>query len=55
MRIELAVLCVTLAGPGSGRRRRQVWITADGGTTWERGPNVGRTVLGIDRIGDGHR
>ncbi|MGE0871448.1 MAG: hypothetical protein AB7P03_23000 [Kofleriaceae bacterium] len=33
----------------------QVWITHDTGWTWEMGPNLGRTVLGIDVIGDGHR
>jgi photosystem II stability/assembly factor-like uncharacterized protein len=33
----------------------QVFITADGGRTWTSGPNVGRTVLGIDQIGSGHR
>ena len=33
----------------------QVFITLDGGQTWREGPNVGRTVLGLDQIGDGHR
>jgi len=32
----------------------QTWMTDDGGWTWTRGPNVGRTVLGVDEIGDGH-
>lgn len=32
----------------------QTWITDDGGWTWAHGPNVGRTVLGVDEIGDGH-
>ncbi|MDQ3340069.1 MAG: hypothetical protein M4D80_33335 [Myxococcota bacterium] len=32
----------------------QTWITNDGGWTWALGPNVGRTVLGIDEIGLGH-
>lgn len=32
----------------------QTWITDDGGWTWALGPNVGRTVLGVDEIGDGH-
>lgn len=32
----------------------QTWISDDGGWTWEPGPNVGRTVLGIDEIGAGH-
>jgi len=31
------------------------WITHDGGWTWEAGPNVGATVLGVDEIGEGHR
>ena len=33
----------------------QVWITRDSGLTWEVGPNVGRTVYGVDEIGFGHR
>jgi photosystem II stability/assembly factor-like uncharacterized protein len=33
----------------------QVFITRDGGKTWSAGPNVGRTVLGLDQIGGGHR
>jgi photosystem II stability/assembly factor-like uncharacterized protein len=33
----------------------QVWMTTDGGWTWAAGPNVGRTVLGGDQIGEGHR
>jgi hypothetical protein len=32
----------------------QVWMTRDSGWTWTPGPNVGRTVLGVDEIGDGH-
>ena len=32
----------------------QIWLTQDGGWTWTPGPNVHRTVLGIDEIGDGH-
>ncbi|HEX7840364.1 MAG TPA: YCF48-related protein, partial [Kofleriaceae bacterium] len=33
----------------------QVFITHDGGRTWASGPNVGRTVFGLDQIGTGHR
>jgi len=33
----------------------QIWLTHDAGWTWEMGPNVGRTVLGVDEIGDAHR
>jgi len=33
----------------------QVFITRDGGRTWTSGPNVGRTVFGLDQIGSGHR
>lgn len=33
----------------------QVFITVDGGLTWRAGPNVGRTVLGLDQIGVAHR
>lgn len=33
----------------------QVFVTLDGGDTWREGPNVGRTVLGLDQIGDLHR
>jgi photosystem II stability/assembly factor-like uncharacterized protein len=33
----------------------QVLITVDGGSTWRAGPNVGRTVLGLDQIGALHR
>jgi photosystem II stability/assembly factor-like uncharacterized protein len=36
---------------GEGGR---LWVTLDSGWTWDRGPNVGRTVLGVDEIGDGH-
>lgn len=32
----------------------QTWMTNDGGWTWTAGPNVGRTVLSVDEIGDGH-
>jgi len=32
----------------------QVWLTDDAGWTWTKGPNVGRTVLGVDQIGFGH-
>lgn len=33
----------------------QVLITHDLGLTWQPGPNVGRTVRGVDEIGFGHR
>ena len=33
----------------------EVLITHDAGATWAFGPNVGRTVLGVDEIGFGHR
>ena len=33
----------------------QTWITRDGGWSWDAGPNVGATVLGVDQIGVGHR
>ncbi len=33
----------------------QVLITHDAGATWAFGPNLGRTVYGIDEIGLGHR
>lgn len=33
----------------------QVLLTHDFGLTWQVGPNVGRTVRGIDEIGFGHR
>ncbi|MBA3821970.1 MAG: hypothetical protein H0X17_24005 [Deltaproteobacteria bacterium] len=32
----------------------QVWMTLDAGWTWTEGPNIGRTVLGVDEIGAGH-
>jgi len=32
-----------------------VLITHDSGLTWQAGPNVGRTVRGVDEIGFGHR
>lgn len=32
-----------------------VLVTDDVGLTWREGPNVGRTVLGVDEIGFGHR
>ena len=32
----------------------QVLVTHDSGATWTMGPNVGRTVFGIDEIGDNH-
>ena len=32
-----------------------VLITEDVGKTWRLGPNVGRTVLGVDEVGFGHR
>lgn len=32
----------------------QVLVTRDSGATWSMGPNVGRTVFGIDEIGDYH-
>jgi photosystem II stability/assembly factor-like uncharacterized protein len=31
-----------------------VYITHDSGTTWELGPNVGKTVYGVDVVGLGH-
>jgi photosystem II stability/assembly factor-like uncharacterized protein len=33
----------------------QVFLTHDGGWSWEPGPNVGKTVFGVDEIGDTHR
>jgi hypothetical protein len=33
----------------------QVLLTFDGGATWTLGPNLGRTVFGVDEIGEGHR
>ncbi len=33
----------------------QVLITHDSGATWALGPNLGRTVWGVDEIGLGHR
>ena len=33
----------------------QVLVTLDSGHTWTVGPNVGRTVYGLDEIGFGHR
>nr|HEX4315287.1 YCF48-related protein [Kofleriaceae bacterium] len=33
----------------------EVLMTHDGGWTWELATNVGRTVLGVDQIGVGHR
>jgi len=33
----------------------QVYVTLDSGATWTAGPNVGRTVRGVDEIGFGHR
>jgi len=32
----------------------QIYMTTDGGWNWTVGPNVGRTVLSVDEIGDGH-
>jgi hypothetical protein len=32
----------------------QVLVTHDSGATWQLGPNLGRTVYGIDEIGVGH-
>lgn len=32
-----------------------VLVTHDSGASWTRGPNVGRTVWGVDEIGLGHR
>jgi photosystem II stability/assembly factor-like uncharacterized protein len=33
-----------------------IWITRDGGWSWNPGPNAGgKTVRGVDQIGDGHR
>jgi len=32
----------------------QIWMTRDAGWTWTAGPNLGRTVLGVDEIGAGH-
>jgi photosystem II stability/assembly factor-like uncharacterized protein len=31
-----------------------VYITHDSGTTWEPGPNLGKTVYGVDVVGLGH-
>jgi photosystem II stability/assembly factor-like uncharacterized protein len=33
----------------------QVWMSTNAGWTWTPGPNLGRTVFGVDEIGDGHR
>lgn len=33
----------------------QVLVTEDKGLTWRIGPNVGRTVRGVDEVGFGHR
>lgn len=33
----------------------QIWITYDGGWTWEAGPTAGGNVLAVDEIGEGHR
>jgi photosystem II stability/assembly factor-like uncharacterized protein len=44
----------TAAGYAAGDGGR-VLITLDGGKTWRDGPSVGRTVLGSDQIGEGHR
>ncbi len=33
----------------------EILITHDGGASWEVGPNAGRTILGVDKIGAGHR
>jgi photosystem II stability/assembly factor-like uncharacterized protein len=33
----------------------QVFLTQDGGWSWAQGPNVGRTVFGVDEIGENHR
>jgi photosystem II stability/assembly factor-like uncharacterized protein len=49
----LHVLGYSKRGYASGNGG-QTWITNDGGWTWAHGPNVGRTVLGIDEIGAGH-
>jgi photosystem II stability/assembly factor-like uncharacterized protein len=38
----------------SGGAGGQVWLTHDGGWTWQAGPAVGKTVLGADEIGAGH-
>ena len=32
-----------------------VWMTRDAGASWQRGPSLGRTVLGLDEVGEGHR
>jgi photosystem II stability/assembly factor-like uncharacterized protein len=32
----------------------QVLVTDDSGATWQLGPNLGRSVYGIDQIGAGH-
>jgi len=32
-----------------------VFMTFDGGWTWEAQPSVAATVLGVDQVGDGHR
>lgn len=39
----------------AGGEAGQVLVTLDSGQTWTVGPNVGRTVRGIDEIGFGHR
>ncbi|MBA3395323.1 MAG: hypothetical protein H0T89_21925 [Deltaproteobacteria bacterium] len=45
----------TYSGSGfAGGDGGQTWITHDSGWTWIEGPNLGRTVLGVDEIGDGH-
>ncbi len=32
----------------------QVYLTTDAGWSWSVGPNVGRAVLGVDELGEGH-
>jgi len=32
-----------------------VFVTSDSGATWQAGPSVAQTVLGVDEIGFGHR
>lgn len=39
----------------AGGDEGQVLVTNDNGLTWQLGPNVGRTVRGVDEIGFNHR
>lgn len=38
----------------AGAADGQVYISRDVGWSWTAGPNLGRTILGADQIGDGH-